>query len=164
LPCGLVMRPQRVQGTPSSPSRTRSHEPQVVREALADDARTTTPPRGAAEGRASSPPVANARVDTPPRTADAGGASAGDVGAIASPTIMDTNHIIAVPGGAEDLVRDQPQIDLMPGGPETSGAQVPPSSSSSPRLPRRSINLNHTPWQQDWFMPCGQALLPSITR
>jgi acyl carrier protein phosphodiesterase len=49
------------------------------------------------------------------------------------------------------VVGDQPQIDLALGGPETSGAQVPPSSSSSPRLPRRSINWNHTPWQEDWF-------------
>jgi acyl carrier protein phosphodiesterase len=65
--------------------------------------------------------------------------------------IIDVDPISAVPGGAEDLVRDQPQIDLAPEGPETSGAQVPPSSSSSPRLPRRSINWNHTPWQEDWF-------------
>jgi hypothetical protein len=46
---------------------------------------------------------------------------------------------------------DQPQIDLAPGGPEASGAQVPISSTSSPRLPRRSINWDHTPWQEDWF-------------
>jgi hypothetical protein len=32
------------QVAPSSPSRTRSPEPQVVGEALADDARTATPP------------------------------------------------------------------------------------------------------------------------
>jgi hypothetical protein len=102
--------------------------------------------RGAVESRATSPPVAAARVETPPRTADAGGASAGDVGATTSPTIIDADPISAVLGGAEDLVRDQPQIDLAPGGPETSGAQVPPSLSSSPRLLRRSINWNHTPW------------------
>jgi hypothetical protein len=63
-----------------------------------------------------------------------------------SPTIIDVNPISAVPGGAEDLVRDQPQIDLALGGPGTSGAQVPQSSSSRLRLPRRSINWNHTPW------------------
>jgi hypothetical protein len=81
------------------------------------------------------PPVAAARVETPPRTADeAGGASAGGVGATTSPMVIDVDPISAVPGGAEDLVRDQPQIDLEPGGPETSGVQVPPSSSSSPRL------------------------------
>jgi hypothetical protein len=39
----------------------------------------------------------------------------------------------------------------VPGGSETSGAQVPPSSSSNPRLLQRSINWNHTPWQEDWF-------------
>jgi hypothetical protein len=36
--------------------------------------------------------------------------------------IIDADPISAVPSGAEDLVRDQPQIDLAPGGPETSGA------------------------------------------
>jgi hypothetical protein len=77
-----------------------------VGEALADDARTATPPRGAAEGRVASPPMADARVGTPPRTADAGGASAGDVGATASPTIIDADPISAAPGGGEDLVRD----------------------------------------------------------
>jgi hypothetical protein len=65
--------------------------------------------------------------------------------------IIDVDPIRTVPGGAEDLVGDQPQIDLAPGGLETFGAQVPPSSSSSPRFPRRTINWNHTPWQEDWF-------------
>jgi hypothetical protein len=129
---------------PSSPSRMRSPEPQVVAAALADDAHTATPPRGAVEGRATSPPVADTRVDTPLHAADAMGASAGDVGATASPTIIDVDPISAVPGGVEDLVRDQRQIDLAPGGLETSGAQVPPSSSLRPGLPRRSINWNHT--------------------
>jgi hypothetical protein len=115
-------------------------------EALADDERTATPSRGAVESRATSPPVEDSRVETPPRVVEAGGASAGDVGVTASPTIIDVDHISAVPSGAEDLVRDQPQIDLAPGGPGTSGVQVPQSSSSSPRLPRRSINWNHTPW------------------
>jgi hypothetical protein len=68
-----------------------------------------------------------------------------------SPTIIDVDPIRTVPGGAEGVVGDQPRIDLAPGGPETSGAQVPPSSSSSPRLSRRSINWNRTPWQEDWF-------------
>jgi hypothetical protein len=68
-------------------------------------------------------------------TGDAG-ATTGDAGVTASQTIIDDDPIRAVPGGAEHLVRDQPQIDLAPGGPETSGAQVPLSSSSSPRLPR----------------------------
>jgi hypothetical protein len=120
-------------------------------EALADDARTATPPRGAVESRATSPPVAAARVETPPRVVEAKGASAEGVGATTSPLIIDVDPISAVPGGAEDLFRDQPQINLAPGGPVSSGAQVRPSSSSSPRLPRRSINWNHTPWQEDWF-------------
>jgi hypothetical protein len=90
--------------------------------------------------------------------------TAGNAGATASPTIIDVDPIRAVPGGAEDLVRDQPQIDLAPGGPETSSAQVPPSSSSSPRLSWRSINWNHTPWQEDWFKDNEdmQALRTSI--
>jgi hypothetical protein len=124
-------------------------EPQVVGEALANDACTATPPQGAAEGRAASPPVVVARVDTPPRTADAGGASAGDVEATVSPAVIDVAPISVVPGGTDDLVRDQPQIDLAPRGLGTFGAHVPPSLSSSPRLPRRTINWNHTPWQED---------------
>jgi hypothetical protein len=96
--------------------------------------------------------VADARVETPLHAADAGGAtSTGDVGATTSPTIIDVDPISARPTGAEDLVRDQPQIDQVPVGPWTSGMQVPQPSSSSPRLPRRSINWNHTPWQEDWF-------------
>jgi hypothetical protein len=122
-----------------------------VGEALADDVRTATPPWGVAEGRATSPPMTDARVDTPPRGADARGVSVGDVGATTSPAVIDVDPIGVVSGRADDLVRDHPQIDLAPGGPETSGAQVPPSSSSSPRLPRRTINWNHTPWQEDWF-------------
>jgi hypothetical protein len=133
--------PQRDLGAPTSPSRTRSAEPKVVAEALADDARTATPPRGAVESRVTSPPVADSRVETPPRVVDAGGVtSTEDVGATTSPTIIDVDPISAVPGGAEDLVRDQPQIDLALGGPGTSGVQVPQSSSSRLRLPRRSIN------------------------
>jgi hypothetical protein len=132
--------PQGRQGAPSSPSRTRSPEPHVMGGGLADDAHTATPPRGAVEGRATSPPVADSRVDTPPRTTDAGGASAGDVGAMASLAVIDIDPISVVPGGDDDLVRDQPQIHLAPGGPETFGAQVAPSSSSSLRLPRCTIN------------------------
>jgi hypothetical protein len=113
---------------------------------------TATPPRGVVESRATSPPVTDARVETPPRVADAGGTtSTGDVGVTTSPTIIDVDPISARPAGAEDLVRDQPQIDQAPVGPGTSGAQVPQPSSSSPRLPRRSINWNHSPWQEDWF-------------
>jgi hypothetical protein len=140
-----------VSVAPSSPSRTRSPEPQVVGEVLADDERTATPPRGIVEGMVTSLPVADTRAGSPPRTAEGVWTSAGDVGATTSPTIIDVDPIRTVPGRAKDLVWDQPSIDLAPGGPETSGAQVPPSSSSSPRFPRRSINWNHTPWQEDWF-------------
>jgi acyl carrier protein phosphodiesterase len=65
--------------------------------------------------------------------------------------VIDIDPISAVPGVTDDLVRDQPQIDVAPRRLGTSGAQVPPCSSSSPRLPRRSINWNQTPWQKDWF-------------
>jgi hypothetical protein len=99
----------------------RSPEPQVVVEALADDTRTATPPRGAVENVVTSPPVADARLNTPPRAPEAIGALAGDIGATASPVIIDVDPIRAVPDGAEDLVRNQPQIDLALGGPETSG-------------------------------------------
>jgi hypothetical protein len=60
--------------------------------------------------------------------------------------------ISSKPVGADyDLVKDQPQIDQAPRGPGTSGAQVPDSSSSSPRLPRQEIDWNTTPWQDDIF-------------
>jgi hypothetical protein len=49
------------------------------------------------------------------------------------------------------VAEEQPQIDLAPGGPEASGAQVPPSSTLSLRLPCQSINWDHNPWQDDWF-------------
>jgi hypothetical protein len=94
------------EATRGSRSRMMSPEPQVVGEALADDARTASPPRGAVESRTTSPPVAAARVETPPRVVDAGGASAGDVRATTATTIIDADPISVVPGGAEDLVRD----------------------------------------------------------
>jgi hypothetical protein len=98
-----------------------------------------------------SPPVADTRAGSPPHTAEGVGTSAGDIGVTTSPTIIDVDPIRTVPGGAEDVVGDQPQIDLALRGSESSSAQVPPSSSSSPRLPRRSINWNHTPWEEDCF-------------
>jgi hypothetical protein len=73
--------PQGDLGAPASPSRTRSADPIVVGEALADDARTATPPRGAVESRVTSPPVVDSRVETPPRVVDGEGVSSvGDVG------------------------------------------------------------------------------------
>jgi hypothetical protein len=104
--------PQGDLGAPASPSRTRSADPTVVGEALADDARTATPPRGAVESRATSPPVADSRVETPPRVVDGEGVSSvGDVGATTPPGVIDVDPINARPAGAEDLVKDQPQID-----------------------------------------------------
>jgi hypothetical protein len=143
--------PQDDLGSLAFPYCTRSADPRVVGEAHADDARTAIPPRGAVESRATSPPLADSRVETPPCAVEAGKAVARDIGATTSPTNMDVNPISAVPGGAEDLVRDQPQIDQAPGGPRTSSAQVPRTSSSCLRLPRREINWNHTPWQDDIF-------------
>jgi hypothetical protein len=55
------------------------------------------------------------------------------------------------PGRADDLVKDQPQIDQVPRGTGTSRAQVPESSSSSSRLPRQEIDWNDTPWQDNIF-------------
>jgi hypothetical protein len=51
-----------VSVAPSSPSRMRSSEPQVVGEALMDDARTATLTQGVAEGATTSPPVADTRA------------------------------------------------------------------------------------------------------
>jgi hypothetical protein len=120
-------------------------------EMLVDDARTATPTRGIAEGVTTSPPVTDTRAGSPLHTTEGVETSAGEVGATTSPTVADVDPIRAVSGGTEDVAGDQPQIDLALGGPEASGAQVPPSSTSSPRLPCRSINWNHTPWQEDWF-------------
>jgi hypothetical protein len=80
-------------------------------------------------------------VASPPRAVEAGeGVFVGDVGAVTPPRVIDVDPISVRPAGADDLVKDQPQIDQAPRGPGTSGAQVPESSSSSPRLPRREIN------------------------
>jgi hypothetical protein len=91
-------------------------------------------------------------VASPPHAVKAGeGASVGDVGAVTSPRIIDVDPISARPTGADDLVNDQPHIDQAPRGPGTFGAQVHESFSSSPRLPRREIDWNGTPWQDDIF-------------
>jgi hypothetical protein len=80
LLCRPVVVPQHDLGAPDSPSRTRSPDPKVVGEALADDAWTATPPRGAAESRETSPPVADSRVASPPRAVEAEeGTSVGDI-------------------------------------------------------------------------------------
>jgi hypothetical protein len=135
---------------PSSPSRTRSPQPQVVEEALVDDAQTAAPTRGVAEGATNPPPVTDTRTGSSLHAAEGVETSAGR-GATTSPTVIDVDPIRVVPDGARDVAEDQPQIDLAPGGPGVSSAQVPPSSTSSLRLPCRSINWDHTPWQDDWF-------------
>jgi hypothetical protein len=122
-----VARSQGVPIAPSSPSRTRSPEPQVVGEALADDARTATPTRGMAEGLTTSPPVTDTRAGSSLHTAEGVQTSAGEVGVTTSPIFVDVDHIRAVPGGTKDMAGDQSQIDLAPRGMEASGAQVPPS-------------------------------------
>jgi hypothetical protein len=135
-----VARPQEVPATPVSPSRTRSPEPQVAGEVLVDDARTATPTRGVAEGAATSPPVTNTRAGSSLHTTEGVETLVGEVAATTSPTVVDVDPLRAVPDGAKDMDEDHLQIDLAPGGPEASGAQVPPSSTLSLRLPRRSIN------------------------
>jgi hypothetical protein len=99
------------------------------------------------------PPVTDSRTATPPHADDVGvGGAVGDVGASASPRVINIDLISARPGGMdEDLVKDQAQIDQAPRGPGTSRTQVPGSSPSSPRLPRREIDWNDTPWKEDIF-------------
>ena len=120
----------------------RSPDPKVVAQSLVDDARTATPPPAADERGATPPPATDSRTATPPPADDAGaGGAVGDVGTSASPWVIDVDPISARPGGMEeDLVKDQAQIDQALKGPGTSGTQVPDSSPSSPRLPRREID------------------------
>jgi hypothetical protein len=151
VPCRPAAGPQELPVPPSSPSRTWSPEPQVAGEALVDDACTATPTRGVAEGATTSPPVTDMRAGSSLHTAEGVETSVGGVWATACPSVADVDPIRAVPDGARDEAKDQPQIDLAPGGPEASGAQVPPSSTSSLRLPCRSISWDHTPWQDDLF-------------
>jgi hypothetical protein len=165
LPCRPVVVPQDNLVAPTSPSRMRSPDLKVVGEALADDVQTATPLQGAAESREASPPVENTMVASPLRAVEAGeGTSVGDVGVTTSPRIIDVDPISPRPAGAEDLIKDQPQIDQVPRGLGTSGAQVPESSSSIPRLPQWEINCNGTPWQDDIFEGSEdvQALRTSI--
>jgi hypothetical protein len=151
--CRSVAEPQRSLGAKASPSRTRSPDPKVVVESLADDAGTATPPPAASERRTTPPLAADSRTVSPPRADDAGaGGVVGDIGTPTSPRIIDVDPISARPGGVDDdLVKDQAQIDQASGGPGTSGAQVPDFSPTSPRLSRREIDWNNTPWQEDIF-------------
>jgi hypothetical protein len=121
-PCRPAAGPQGVPVAPSSPSRTRSPEPQVVGEALVDDVHTATPTRGVAEGATTSPLVGDTRAGSSLHAAEGIETSAGGVGATTSPTVVDVDPIRAVPDGARDVAEDQPQIDLAPGGPGVSRA------------------------------------------
>jgi hypothetical protein len=105
---------------------------------LTDDARTATPPPGAGQDKTNLSWVVDSRVASPPRAGDAGlGGAVGDIGTPTSLKIIDVDPISSRPAGADDdLVKDQAQIDQVPRGPGTSGAQVPRSFSMNPRLPR----------------------------
>jgi hypothetical protein len=87
---------------------------------LADDARTTTPLA-----------AADVRTVTPPPAADARAQGyVGDVGAPTSPPVIDVDPIIVMPGASDqDLIGDPTQVEQAPKDPDTSGAQVPGSSS-----------------------------------
>jgi hypothetical protein len=141
--CRLVAEPQRDLGALASAYHTRSPDPRGAAQSLVDDARTTTPPPAADERLATLPLATDSRMATLLCGDEAGaGGALGDVGTSASPLIIDVDPISARPGGVdEDLVRVQ-----APQGPGTSCAQVPDSSLSSPRLPRREIDWNDTPW------------------
>jgi hypothetical protein len=80
FPCRPVARPQGVPVTPSSPSSTRSPEPQVAGEALVDDARTATPTRGLPKGVTTSPPVTNMMAGSSLHTAEGVDTSVGGSG------------------------------------------------------------------------------------
>jgi hypothetical protein len=96
--------------------------------------------------------VADAGLVSPRRAVEAGEvATIGDFGAAASPKIIDVDPMSSRPGSPDDLVKDQPQIEQAPRGPETFGAQVCKPCSLSPRLPRRKIDWNDTPSQDDIF-------------
>jgi hypothetical protein len=67
----------------------------------------TTLPRGAAESRVDSPPVADTRVVSSPRAVEAGeGVAVGDVRAAVSPRLIDVDPISARPAEVGDLVKD----------------------------------------------------------
>jgi hypothetical protein len=100
--CRSVAEPQRDLGAQALPSHTRSPDPKVVVDSLADDAGTATPPPGAAEKRTTSPPVVDSKVASPPRAGDTGaGGADGDVRTLASPRIIDVDPIISRPAGAD---------------------------------------------------------------
>jgi hypothetical protein len=135
--CRSVAEPQRDLSAQASPSSMRSPDPKVVAQSLVDDARTTTPPPAADERGVTPPPATDSRTTTPPCADDVGvGGALGDIGTLASPGVIDVDPNNARPGGMEEDLVNQAQIDQAPKGPGTSGAQVFDSSPSSPRLPR----------------------------
>jgi hypothetical protein len=68
-----------------------------------------TSPPAADERVATLPPAIDSRTASPPRADDEGaGGAVGDVGASASPRVIDVDPINERPGGMdEDLIRDQ---------------------------------------------------------
>jgi hypothetical protein len=74
------------------------------------------------EGLMTSPPVTDTRAGSSLHTAEGVETSVGEVGATTSPTVVDVDPIRVVLDGAKDVAEDQPQIDLVPGGPEASNA------------------------------------------
>jgi hypothetical protein len=111
--CRLVAEPQHDLCAQASPSRTRSPDPKVVVDSLADDAGTATPPPEATEKRTTLPPMVDSRVASPPRAGDVGAESiVGDVGTPASPRIIDVDPISSRPAGADDdLSRTRLRLD-----------------------------------------------------
>jgi hypothetical protein len=63
--CRSVVEPQHDLGAQASPSRTRSSDPKVVMDSLADDARTATPPPAAGESGTTPPPVVDSGTGSP---------------------------------------------------------------------------------------------------
>jgi hypothetical protein len=106
--CESVAEPQRDLHAQASPSRTRSPDPKVVVESLADNVGTTTLPPAAGEKRVTPPPAVDSRTVSPPRAGDAGaGGAVGDVRMSPSPRIIDVDPISSRPGGVDnDLVKD----------------------------------------------------------
>jgi hypothetical protein len=77
--CRSVAKPQRDLSAQASPSCTRSPDPKVVAQSLVDDVRTATPP-----------PATDEREATPlPANETGAGGAVGDIGASASPRVID---------------------------------------------------------------------------
>jgi hypothetical protein len=110
--CRSVVESQHDLGALASPCRTRSSDPKVVMDSLADDTGTATPPPAVGERGTAPPLVEDSGAGSPPRAGDVGaGGAVGDVRTPASPRIIDVDPISARPAGADDdLVRDQAQI------------------------------------------------------